>query len=50
MGNKSYFSYFVLKTIFQALYLDMKPLKSTLGLQGENTKIAITQKALDRIF
>ena len=25
MGNKSYFTYFVLKTLFQALYLDIKP-------------------------
>ena len=32
--------YFVFKTLFQALYLGIKPLK------GENTKIAITQKAL----
>ena len=42
--------YFVLKTLFQALFLEIKPLKSTLGLKGENPKIAITQKALTRIF
>ena len=29
--NKSYFRYFVLKTLFQALYLEIKPLKSTMG-------------------
>ena len=26
MGNKSYFRYFVLKTLFQAFYLMIKPL------------------------
>ena len=42
--------YFVVKILFQALYLEIKPLKSTLAAQGENSKIAITQKALDRIL
>ena len=27
MGNKSYFRYFALKPLFQALYLEIKPLK-----------------------
>ena len=31
MGNKIYFSYAVLKTLFQAIYLMSKPLKSTLS-------------------
>ena len=35
----------VLKTLFQALYLEIKALKSTLG---ENPKITITQKAIHR--
>ena len=48
MRNKSYFRYFVLKTLLQALYLEIKPLKSALGLLGEIPKIAITQKALNR--
>ena len=50
MGNKSYFRYFVLKTQFQALYLEIKPLKSTMGVQGENLEIAITQKAVIKKF
>jgi hypothetical protein len=50
LDYKSYIMYFVLKTLFQALYLEIKPLKFTLGLQGENSKIAITQKALQRNF
>ena len=32
MENKSYFKYFVLKTLFEALYLETKPLKSTQGV------------------
>ena len=48
MENKSYFIYFVVKTLFHTLYLEIKLLKSTLGLQGKNPKIAITQKALHR--
>ena len=42
--------YLVLKPLFQALYLEIKSLKSTLGAEGETTKIAITQKALHRIL
>jgi hypothetical protein len=45
---KIHFRYFELKTLFQALYLEIKPLKSTLA--GKNPKIAITQKALHRIL
>ena len=33
----------MLKPRFTALYLEIKPLKYTLGLQDENAKIAITQ-------
>ena len=32
MGNKTYFRYFVLKTLFHALFLKIKPLKSTMGV------------------
>ena len=38
------------QNLVQALYLEIKPLKSTLSAQGENTKIAFTQKALDQIL
>ena len=38
----------MLKTLFQALYLEIKPLKSTLGAYGENPRIETTQKALHR--
>ena len=38
------------QTLFQALYLEIEPLKSTLAPLGENPKIAITKKALDRIL
>ena len=38
------------KPLFQALYLEIKPLKSTLVTLGENSKITITQTALDRIL
>jgi hypothetical protein len=34
----------------QALYLEIKPLKSTLATEGEDPKIAITQKALKFFF
>ena len=47
MGNKSYFRYFVLKILFQALYLGSKRLKSTLGLQD---KIAVTKKPWTKIY
>ena len=48
--KKDQFRYFVVKIIFQALSLEIKPLKSTLSTQGENPKIPITQKALNRIL
>ena len=40
----------VLKTLFQALYLEIKSLKSTLAALGENSKITFAQKALDKIL
>ena len=40
IGNKSYFRYVVLKILFQALYLMIKRLKSTLAwVQREKTLI-----------
>ena len=37
----------VLKTLFQALYFAVEPLKKTLGALGENPRITV--KALDII-
>ena len=37
MENKIQFRYFVVKMLFQALYLEIKPLKSLAAL-GENPK------------
>ena len=50
MENKRYFRYFVLKKLFQALYLEIKPLKSTMGAQGEKPRIVITQLNLNSGF
>ena len=45
MGNKSYFRYFALKTLFQALYLEIKPLKFTLAAYlRENLKWQLLKK------
>jgi len=41
--------YFVFKALFQALCLEMSPLKATLDALGENPRMIMTQnqKALD---
>ena len=50
MGKKSYIGYFVLKRLFHALYLDIKPLKSVLGLWGETLKSKLLKKLSIEIF
>ena len=46
MENESQFLYFVLETLFQALTLVFKPLKSTLGTYGKTGKTQILQLRL----
>jgi hypothetical protein len=38
-GNKSYFRYVVLKTLFQALYFMIKPLKSATATQWQINEV-----------
>jgi hypothetical protein len=46
MENKSYFRYFVLKTLFQALYLEIKLLKYTQAYKAKTLKSKLV-KAVD---
>ena len=44
MGNKSYFRYFVLKTLFQALYLGSNPWNLLWAYKGKTLKSQLLKK------
>ena len=47
VNNQFYPEKVEIKTLFQALYLVIKCLKSSIGAKGENPGVAITLKVLD---
>ena len=51
MGNSSCFRYFGLKTLFQALYIVIKPGTATMGAhKGKTLKLQLFKKLWKEIF